>query len=76
MYTYKTLIINFTVLTCLPNLIFRIFIVVTFFTIVFIVAKVTTDFIVTLIAKVTPVPRLLWLREGVELFSFCELILT
>jgi hypothetical protein len=49
--------------------------VVTFLT-VFIVAKGTTDFIVTLIAKVTAVFRLLWLREGVELFSFCERILT
>jgi len=35
---------------------------------VFIVAKVTTDFIVTLIAKVAALPKLLWLREGVELF--------
>jgi hypothetical protein len=76
MYVYKILFINFTVLTCIPNLIFRIFIVVTVCTIAFIVVKVTTDFIVTLTAKVTTVPRLLWLREGVELFSFCELILT
>jgi hypothetical protein len=68
MYICKTLIINFTVLTCIPNLIFRIFIVVTFYTVVFIDAKVTTDFIVTSIAKVTTVPRLLCLLKALNCF--------